>query len=345
MSGRLRFARAPFLLRLLDQRTVVIRLIAVSCVLATLLVAGPGLPGAPGTAVADGVAVRVEGASRPTRCQEEDNVYVKLIGASIARFRVVAVPPAYGAEITTDRSAPDFTNCDMRADPRFEFTPKTLTLFENAEIRLVGHTFASFWRPDVVVVSTGGAEFPGLHLLQLFTKANGGAEEVLVLYPTDGYWRAKPLPPAHLPGSAYGSSFLIGPITEAGRPLVAISAVNFDPAALTFALDFADGSRGRLAVAEVSRARIALDVAFDPPPAGEQAFAALRSMFVRADAADVATLWWRDRADAPWQDMAVMALDRVSAAAVRFGRSEVSLHNTSAPDLMFLDFVQASAAP
>jgi hypothetical protein len=321
------------------------RLIAVSCVLATLLLAGPVLLGVDGTVVADGVAVRIEGASRPTRCQEEDNVYVKLIGDAIARFRIVAEPPAYSAEITTDRSAPDFTDCDMRADPRFEFTPKTLTLFENAELRLVGHTFASFWRPDVVMVRVGGADVPGLHLLQLFAKAGGSAEEFLVLYPADGYWRAKPLPPAQLPGSAYGSSFLVGPITEVGRPLVAISAVSFDPAALAFALDFADGSRGRLAVTEVSRARIALDVAFDPPLAGERVFAALRSMFVRADAADVETMWWRDRGDAPWQDTAVIALDRVSAAAVRFGRTKVSLHNTSAPDLMFLDFVQASAAP
>ena len=35
-------------------------------------------------------------------------------------------------------------------------------------------------------------------------------------------WRARPLPPANLKWSAYGSSFLIGPIETVGRPLVDI---------------------------------------------------------------------------------------------------------------------------
>ena len=62
----------------------------------------------------------------------------------------------------------------------------------------------------------------GFHLLQLWTRYQERAEEVLVLYPADGYWRARPLPPQNLRWSAYGSSFLIGPVETAGRPFVDI---------------------------------------------------------------------------------------------------------------------------
>ena len=56
----------------------------------------------------------------------------------------------------------------------------------------------------------------GFHLLQLWTRYQERAEEVLVLYPADGYWRARPLPPQNLRWSAYGSSFLIGPVETVG---------------------------------------------------------------------------------------------------------------------------------
>ena len=39
-----------------------------------------------------------------------------------------------------------------------------------------------------------------------------------MLYPQDGYWRARPLPPVNLKWSAYGSSFLVGPVEfDSGR--------------------------------------------------------------------------------------------------------------------------------
>ena len=52
-------------------------------------------------------------ASQPTRCAEEDNVYVKVVGTGIAGFRIVAEHPPYIASVVKDSTDPDFTNCDM----------------------------------------------------------------------------------------------------------------------------------------------------------------------------------------------------------------------------------------
>ena len=86
----------------------------------------------------------------------------------------------------------------------------------------------------------------GFHLLQLWTRYQERAEEVLVLYPADGYWRARPLPPQNLRWSAYGSSFLIGPVETSGRPFVDIKDVAFDPATRTFTLNFVHGGSATL---------------------------------------------------------------------------------------------------
>jgi hypothetical protein len=119
---------------------------------------------------------------------------------------------------------------NLSGDPKHAFTPRELIVYENDSIRLVGHTFFNFWRPDIVEVKVGERIERGLHLLQLLRRGPKRDIEILVLYPADGYWRAKPLPPAQLPDSAYGSSFLFGPVEEDGRPLVAIRALEFDPA-------------------------------------------------------------------------------------------------------------------
>ena len=60
----------------------------------------------------------------------------------------------------------------------------------------------------------------GLHLLQVWMIRPMGGEEVLVLYPQDGYWRLRPLAPAGMAPTAFGSSFLVGPVEVEGRPIV-----------------------------------------------------------------------------------------------------------------------------
>lgn len=290
---------------------------------------------------ADTLAVDVVNASEPTLCAEKDNVYLKLQSDKVRRFAIEAVHPAYIGTVLVDRFKPDFRHCDMSSDPAFQFKKRRKTLYETEEWQLVGLTFPSFWRPSQVPVQVGDRVETGFHLLQLWTRHQERAEEVLVLYPADGYWRARPLPPQNLRWSAYGSSFLIGPVEPGARPFVDIKAVAFDPATRSFTLSFARGGSATLRLDTLNEERIALDVALNAPISGGP-FAALRSMFVREDNADVAQIGWRGRNSQAWQQMPVMYFKRASAAELWAGRVVPSRHNTSAPDMVFRDF---SASP
>ena len=74
--------------------------------------------------------------------------------------------------------------------------PKRTTLYEQIDFWVVGLTFADFWRPSTATVRIGDRVEKGLHLLQVWMIRPMGGEEVLVLYPQDGYWRLRPLAPA-----------------------------------------------------------------------------------------------------------------------------------------------------
>ncbi|MCX7310893.1 MAG: hypothetical protein WCG92_21405 [Hyphomicrobiales bacterium] len=300
------------------------------------------LLGAPAAHAADALAVNVINASEPTRCAETDNVYLKLQSNEARRFTVEAAHPAYMGTIVKDNWAPDFTNCDMSNDPSFKFEKRRLTIYETEEWQLVGLTFPSFWRGNQVTVRVGNRVETGFHLLQLWTRYQERAEEVLVLYPADGYWRARPLPPQNLRWSAYGSSFLIGPVETAGRPFVDIKDVAFDPTTRTFTVNFARGGSATLRLEKLDQERIVLDVGLSAPVAADRPFAALRSMFVTDGNADVSQIGWRGKNDSAWNQMPVMPFRSVSAAELWAGRTIPSRHNTSAPDMVFRDF---SATP
>lgn len=282
--------------------------------------------------------VEIVNASTPTRCAEEDNVYIKLQGERVRQFRIEARHPAYIGSIVTDRWDPDFANCNMPAAAAYPFEPRRLTIYEAEDWQLVGFTFSSFWRPNSVPVRVGTRVETGLHLLQLWTRFQERSEEVLVLYPADGYWRARPLAPQNLRATAYGSSFLIGPVEEHGRPLVDLKDVAFDPATRTFSLNFARGGGARLRLDTLDQERIDLEVTLEPPVGPDRPFAALRSMHVSDTNSDVARVAWRAQANSLWQEADVMSFKRARAVELWSGRRVPSHHNTSAPDVTFRGF-------
>jgi hypothetical protein len=290
---------------------------------------------------ADALAVEIINASEPTLCTEKDNVYLKLQSGAARRFTVEAVHPAYAGTIVVDRFAPDFANCDMSNDPVFKFERRQVTIYETAEWRLVGHTFDSFWRPNQVPVRVGDRVENGLHLLQLWTSRHGGFDEVLVLYPADGYWRARPMPPTNLRWSTYGSSFMVGPVETEGRPIVDIKDVAYEPATKTFRLNFVRGGSATLRVEKLDDERIVLDVSLSQSAGAQRPFAALRSMFVNEGNSDVARIGWRGKDSQRWLQEPVMEFRRAEAAELWTGRLVPSRHNTSAPDIVFRDFSAA----
>ncbi len=279
-----------------------------------------------------GEAVQFENATHATRCAEEDNVYVKLIGAAIGHFTITATHPAYAGSIATDRTAPDFANCNQSHDTAIPFAPKDLTLYEDATYALIGHSFASFWRPESVDFRVGRTVTHGLHLVQLVRKTGGRRIKILVLYPADGYWRIKPLPQRGVTDTAYGSSFLIGPIEEEKRPFVRLSSIVFDPKRLEFRLDFATGA-GTLRVVRDTPAETRLAVTL-PRSHGAVPFAALRSMFVSPQMADTAEIVLNPG----HRTLPIAEPFSTAATEAIFARSLPSQHNTSGPDIGFGDF-------
>ena len=306
---------------------------AIGALGAALLLVGPLAP-----AAAQELAVEVVNASEPTLCAESDNVYLKLISGDVRRFLIEAVHPAYVGTIVVDSAAPDFRDCASSHSPVERSAPRRVTIYEDVEWQLVGLSLPGFWRAAEVPVRVGARVETGLHLLQLWHRFNERAEEILVLYPADGYWRARPLPPNHLRWSAYGSSFLVGPVEAATRPFVALSDVAFEPQAKAFRLAFARGDSATVRLKSLDQDRIALDVAFDAPVAADRPFAALRSMYVTQTNADVAETAWRTKDARGWHEAPVMSFEKASAAAFWAGRSVPSRHNTSAPDMIFREF-------
>lgn len=293
--------------------------------------------GAAHAASLDGLPVEITNTSEPVLCAEKDNVTLNLMNPAVRAFRIEAAHPAYIGSLAVDRFAPDWTACPMKEEALAQPMPQRITLYETVEWQVVGYREQGFWRASDTTVTVGERTERNIHLIQIWYRFQDRAEEVLVLYPMDGYWRARPLPPANLRWTAYGSSFLIGPVVVEGRPIVKISRVAFDPATRTFTLTYPDGNSATVRLSTLNQELIGLDVAFARPVAGAP-FAALRSMYVTEFNADVARVAVREK-DAPgWREEAVMPFRRANATDLWAGRLVASRHNTSAPDMVFNAF-------
>ena len=297
-----------------------------------------------GAAEAEGpVAVEVANHSVVTKCAEEDNIYYTLKapadGPKVTGFSIETKQVPYLQKIVRDSTLPDFTDCSFGQDWAPDAHPYTAVLYEDNQFILKGVVYPDFWRPTTVPVKVGKLTQNFLHLVQLWKKTASGPIEFLVFYPQDGYWRLKTLPPFRMPEVAYGSSFLIGPIETSTRPFVAYKSVEFDPATVSFTLEFAKGGKAKVTVAELLSQSIRLDVTLDGVDAtSAEGFAGLRSMFVTPERSDAAeTRWVAAKAD---QESVASIVEFKSSRATRvtFGRSVPSRHNTSAPNMSFFDF-------
>jgi hypothetical protein len=282
-------------------------------------------------------AVEIKNKSEPEICAEKDNVALEFSSPSIKSMTVQAVHPSYMGMIVVDRYLPDFTSCDMSSDPSFASEARRVTFFETPDLWLTGYTYPSFWRPGTVPVKVGNRVENGLHVVQLWVRFQERAEEVLVFYPPDGYWRARPLPPAHLRWSAYGSSFLVGPVETQIRPIVDLKEIVFDPEKKSFLLSFKRGGQARLTLKTLDQDRMVIDVSYENMPT-QYPFAALRSMYVTRFNNDVADVAWRDKQATGWNEAPMMQFQGGKAAELWAGRHTPSRHNLSAPDMVFSGF-------
>lgn len=288
---------------------------------------------------ADELAVAVANKSEPVLCAEKDNVALEFTSPEVRSMRVRAVHPAYIGMIVADRYAPDFTSCDMSTDPAFHAdNSRRVTFWETPDMWLTGYTFPSFWRPANTPVRVGDHVENGLHLVQLWVRHRERAEEVLVFYPPDGYWRARPLSFNDLRLTAYGSSFLVGPVETQGRPIVDLKSIDFDPASKTFTLAFNRGGSAKLKVAAIEESGVTLEVSYSGAMPNGLPFAAMRSMYVTEFNADVAKVAWREKGGAGWGESPILQWKGGQASEVWAGRVTPSIHNLSAPDMLFGKF-------
>jgi hypothetical protein len=283
--------------------------------------------------------VEVSNASEPMLCAEKDNITINLASRDVRRFRIEAAHPAYIGTLQRDSFEADWTGCSAAGDPTPgpAQPPRRTTLYEEIEFWVVGLTFPSYWRPATATVRIGERAEKGVHLIQVWMIRPMGGEEVLVLYPQDGYWRLRPLAPAGMAPTAFGSSFLIGPVEVEGRPIVKIREVVFDPKSRSFTLQFERGGTASVRMAKTDQSRHTLEIAFDKGVEGRP-FAALRSMYVTELTNDVARVAVREKGAKGWREDGIMAFKRATATDVWAGRVSPSRHNTSSPDMVFSTF-------
>jgi hypothetical protein len=286
------------------------------------------------------MAVTVQGRSKPTLCAEDDNVYLTFSSSTLRHFRIDARPPSAIGTIVVDSTAPDFTDCVIADQPPGpEDKVDRIVLFEDETMQLVGYRHAEFWRKGDVPLKVGDREEHQLHLVQLFVKRpDKDPYEYLVLYPLDGYWRARPLPPERLPQVAYGTSFLVGAVEDKERPVVELKSIKFVPAVKSFELTFPEGDIATVRVTDLSEKAASIEVVLEQPVKGRP-FAAFRSMFVTEVNADASHVFWKDQKARGWRAKPVMDFRRAFATEIRLGRVAPSRHNTSAPDTVLWDFM------
>lgn len=308
--------------------------------LATLMPACAFAQGAP--AKPEPLAVEITNTSEPVLCAEKDNVTLNLSSVETRRFRIEAAHPSYIGTIQRDSFEADWTGCTAPGDPQAgpPAPPQRTTLYEDIEMWVIGLRLSTpYWRPSTTTVRIGDRVEKGIHLLQVWMIRPMGGEEVLVLYPQDGYWRARPKAPAGMPLTAFGSSFLVGPVEVEGRPIVKMKEVAFDPKQKAFKLTFEQGGTATVKIAKVDANSHVLDVAFDKPIAGKP-FAAIRSMYVTEFNNDVARIAVREKGARAWREDTIMGFKRATGTDLWAGRVAPSRHNTSSPDMVLNGFAK-----
>ncbi len=289
------------------------------------------------------IEVEARNRSTPDVCAEKDNVEIDFVSPAVRSFRVQAIHPAYIGSVSVDRYAPDFSSCSFATTKSFADDGERVTLYETPALQLVGYRLPNFWRPARTPVRIGGKTFEGIDAVQLWVRYRERAEEVMVFYPPDGYWRIRPLPFADMRWTAYGSSFLVGPVEVQERPVVDLKEIAFEPESRSFSLSFRRGGTARMKLEKIDQDHIALDISLDGPMPDGLPFATMRSMFATETNSDVARAAWLTAGASAWKEAGIMDAPTGKITEFWAGRRVPSRHNTTAPDMSFSLFSDRSA--
>ena len=132
------------------------------------------------------------------------------------RIRPISAPSSR----TNGRPTSPTATC--RAIPSFKFEKRRLTIYETEEWQLVGLTFPSFWRPQPGAGARRQPHRDRLPSAAALDPLSGARRRGAGALSGRRLLARAAAAAANLRWSAYGSSFLIGPVETDGRPFVDI---------------------------------------------------------------------------------------------------------------------------
>lgn len=285
------------------------------------------------------LGVLVRNQSTAPSCEGPENLVLTFVSEAVRRLRIEARHPAFTTALATDADVPSYLGCPTgpaaAAPVASEGTGQVL--MDTAELRVSGHGAPGFWRPATVPVKVGDKAFNGLGRLEVAVKRNGAVVPVLALYPADGSWRLRPLPPPHLARTAFGAAVLIGPVAQEQQVLVKLASVAIAPTGRAFTLSFAGGGSAEVTLAGVDDQRLTLHAALAQPVATP--FAALKAHYVMQGEAEITRLAWRSSAAAAFGEAPVMSFtDTPDVTLLWAGRAAPTRPAPTAPDIVFSGF-------
>jgi hypothetical protein len=259
-----------------------------------------------------------------TVCAEEDNVNVPVYLPDASRFWIVATHPAY-CPCVYDFCPADFSQCA----PGKGGLPDdcgTQDLWNDGINVIRVCTVADWWRGRTMDVVVNGTRKAG-HYLQYYRKIADALSwpQFLVFY-QDGNLRLKPHPPTGVDDVCFGSSVVVGPVTQGDRPYADILEIRIDTTDGSLDVTYVTGGTAHIDL-HVDRDQASAGVFVNYAATSDTPAATFRSMYVTEDNCDAA------RIHAVSGDSPILGpWTRLDGTWWRFYRETESRHNQSGPD-------------
>lgn len=265
-------------------------------------------------------------ASVPTQCAEDDNVTFYVNAPGIDSFTITASHPTY--QVQTPSCDANFANCPPASGDDFEFAEAETVVYDDHVWTVTAYRQQFWWRPSGMTVTGPKGSLSDAHWIGVGRRLENldTWPQFFVLY-SDGNSRMIPHPAVGAPPPCYGSSVLIGPTTPSARPVAEIESITID-AGDRLTATYRDGGHCEV-VLNVNRDSATATVGIGYST--ENAFVAFRSMHVDANNCDA------ERMQTTCDGVVVSDSDVLSPQSSRgdeffLYRSQVSVHNQSAPD-------------
>jgi hypothetical protein len=114
---------------------------------------------------------------------------------------------------------------------------------------------------------------------------------------------------------------------------------------MTFTLEFARGGSAKLKIDTIDQERFIIETSLSADVPRNYPFASMRSMYATEFNSDVARVAWRSKGIEAWGEAPIMSFKGADVTEIWAGRAVSSLHNKSAPDMIFSHFNDKPAAP